>query len=260
MMQNDGAGFLSGASGGFFGSLGATAWGGANGKWKGIAGKYAGSDVGTIAFGALSGGVGAELSGGNFWQGAIAGGIVAGLNDVMHKGFNKIVMRANLISRLQTAKIDPYAYANLSDSELASFAQKVLPELFTEANCPVFESRESLTDGKGNSAEGLTVGGEFYKDQPGGFISKIQLAKSAFSSYLNLASIMGHELNHAADYFNGNMTRWYNKGGLGYAKSMTENKAYSWQFNMPGAPVNLKAFSSYNNQVNLWDKLFNGFK
>lgn len=85
MMQNNGAGFLSGAAGGFFGSLGATAWGGAGGKWQGIGGKYAGSAVGTIAFGALSGGVGAELSGGNFWQGAIAGGIVAGLNHVMHQ-------------------------------------------------------------------------------------------------------------------------------------------------------------------------------
>ena len=85
MMQNDGAGFLSGAAGGFFGSLGATAWGGAGGEWKGIGGDFGKSSVGTIAFGALSGGVGAELSGGNFWQGAIAGGIVAGLNDVMHK-------------------------------------------------------------------------------------------------------------------------------------------------------------------------------
>jgi hypothetical protein len=85
MMQNDGAGFLSGAAGGFFGSLGATAWGGANVKWKGIGGDFGSSSVGTIAFGALSGGVGAELSGGNFWQGAITGGIVAGLNDVMHK-------------------------------------------------------------------------------------------------------------------------------------------------------------------------------
>jgi hypothetical protein len=85
MMQNDGAGFLSGAAGGFFGSLGATAWGGANGKWKGIGGDFGSSSVGTIAFGAFSGGVGAELSGGNFWQGAITGGIVAGLNDVMHK-------------------------------------------------------------------------------------------------------------------------------------------------------------------------------
>jgi hypothetical protein len=85
MMQNDGAGFLSGAAGGFFGTLGATAWGGAGGEWKGIGGKYAGSSVGTIAFGALSGGVGAELSGGNFWQGAIAGGIVSALNHSFHK-------------------------------------------------------------------------------------------------------------------------------------------------------------------------------
>jgi hypothetical protein len=84
MMQNDGAGFLSGASGGFFGSLGATAWGGAGGEWQGIGGDFGRSSAGTIAFGALSGGVGAELSGGNFWQGAIAGGIVSGLNHVMH--------------------------------------------------------------------------------------------------------------------------------------------------------------------------------
>ncbi|RUT71684.1 hypothetical protein D0817_03085 [Flavobacterium cupreum] len=41
--------------------------------------------MGTIAFGALSGGVGAELTGGNFWQGAVTGGIVAWLNHVMHQ-------------------------------------------------------------------------------------------------------------------------------------------------------------------------------
>lgn len=34
MMQSNGAGFLSGAAAGFFGSLGATAWGGAGGKWQ----------------------------------------------------------------------------------------------------------------------------------------------------------------------------------------------------------------------------------
>lgn len=48
--------------------------------------------MGTVAFGALSGGIGAELSGGNFWQGAVTGGIVAGLNHAMHKmgeGSNK---------------------------------------------------------------------------------------------------------------------------------------------------------------------------
>jgi hypothetical protein len=37
-----------------------------------------------IAFGTVSGGAGAHLSGGNFWQGAAAGLIVSGLNHAMH--------------------------------------------------------------------------------------------------------------------------------------------------------------------------------
>ena len=80
-MQGDSV--LSAAAGGFFGSLGAKAWGGAM-KNLGYE-KFAQSTIGTVAFGALSGGVGAELSGGNFWQGAVTGGIVAGLNHEMHK-------------------------------------------------------------------------------------------------------------------------------------------------------------------------------
>ena len=78
-----GGDFISGAAGGFFGSLGAELWGGAM-KNLGYE-KFAQSTIGTVAFGALSGGVGAELSGGNFWQGAVTGGIVAGLNHAMHK-------------------------------------------------------------------------------------------------------------------------------------------------------------------------------
>ncbi|MFP7657064.1 hypothetical protein [Chryseobacterium proteolyticum] len=42
--------------------------------------------MGTIAFGALAGGIGSELIGGNFWQGALIGGVVAGLNHVAHLG------------------------------------------------------------------------------------------------------------------------------------------------------------------------------
>ena len=82
-----GGDFWSGAAAGFLGHLGAEAWG-ATMKGVGLE-KFAGSDVGTIAFGALSGGIGAELTGGNFWQGAVTGGIVAGLNSVMHGNFGK---------------------------------------------------------------------------------------------------------------------------------------------------------------------------
>jgi len=71
--------FVAGA----LGCLGAAAWG------KGLAllgaDKFADSVVGVIGFGALSGGVGSELSGGNFWQGVVIGGMVAGLNYAMHE-------------------------------------------------------------------------------------------------------------------------------------------------------------------------------
>jgi hypothetical protein len=59
------------------GSLGASAFGE-------IAGEAANSTVGTIALGAAAGGIGSELTGGNFWQGALIGGVVAGLNHTLH--------------------------------------------------------------------------------------------------------------------------------------------------------------------------------
>ncbi|WP_392436804.1 hypothetical protein ACF3N7_07280 [Cruoricaptor ignavus] len=78
-----GASFKQAFIAGALGSLGASAWGYALNK-VGLS-QFASSAVGTVAFGALSGGIGAELSGGNFWQGAVIGGIVAGLNHAMHE-------------------------------------------------------------------------------------------------------------------------------------------------------------------------------
>ena len=72
-----GGDFLSGAAGGFFGSLGASGFGA-------VAGEWANSFGGNVFFGVLSGGIGAELTGGNFWVGAVTGGIVAGFNHAMH--------------------------------------------------------------------------------------------------------------------------------------------------------------------------------
>jgi RHS repeat-associated protein len=249
------SGFAAGAVSSAVGSLWTADLNGARGG-LGFFENYRTSSIGMIAFGTLSSGVSAKLTGGNFWQGAAAGLIVSGLNHAMHK----IVQRADLIGRLNAAGYNPNDYANLSDAELVSFAQKVLPELYAEANNPSIESRENLTDTKGKPANGLTVGGEFNPTTLKGSISKILISKSAFSSYLQLASTIGHELNHASDYINGNMARWYNKGGHGYRNAMSEAKAYNWQFNMPGAPVNLDAFSYYNTQVDLWNKMFNGFK
>jgi len=74
-----GESFINSAASGFFGSLGASAFGEVikNGTATGRA-------VGTVILGALSGGIGSELTGGNFWQGVVIGGIVAGLNHAAH--------------------------------------------------------------------------------------------------------------------------------------------------------------------------------
>ncbi|REC48607.1 RHS repeat-associated core domain-containing protein [Chryseobacterium pennipullorum] len=73
-----GANFAHGFAGGASGSWGASLFGA-------IAGSFANSAAGTVLSGMVLGGVGAELTGGNFWQGAVIGGTVAGLNHVVHK-------------------------------------------------------------------------------------------------------------------------------------------------------------------------------
>jgi hypothetical protein len=72
-----GGDFLQGAASGLLSSLGASAFGA-------VAGKFGSSAVGKITFGAAAGGVGSKLAGGNFLKGALAGGIVAGLNHAAH--------------------------------------------------------------------------------------------------------------------------------------------------------------------------------
>jgi len=79
-------GTMSGIQGGdFFSSFAAGALSSiASSAWSGV-GKLADSTVGMIAFGTVAGGTGAALTGGNFWQGAVTGLVVSGLNHAMHK-------------------------------------------------------------------------------------------------------------------------------------------------------------------------------
>jgi hypothetical protein len=77
-----GQGFLSGAAGSLIGS-------GASSLLKNAgAGLQA---VGTVTAGALAGGIGAEIMGGNFWDGARNGAISAGLNHAYHTVENTVL-------------------------------------------------------------------------------------------------------------------------------------------------------------------------
>jgi RHS repeat-associated protein len=98
MTAMSGGKFWSGFAAGALSSIAASLWSGgssmsetgtkgvavANTGMAGIGGNFATSGVGMIAFGTVSGGAGAALTGGNFWQGAVTGLVVSGLNHALH--------------------------------------------------------------------------------------------------------------------------------------------------------------------------------
>jgi hypothetical protein len=102
MSEINGGSFIQGFAAGALSSIAASAFSGgqssnivdgkrvpiAGSGWGG-AGEFAHSTIGMIAFGTVMGGAGAALTGGNFWQGAITGLVVSGLNHAMHSMTNK---------------------------------------------------------------------------------------------------------------------------------------------------------------------------
>ena len=88
MSAINGGNFWNGFAAGALSSIASSAfsWDG-NGTAKGLGwgSIVRDSGAGMIAFGTIAGGVGAELSGGNFWQGAVTGLIVSGLNHLSQR-------------------------------------------------------------------------------------------------------------------------------------------------------------------------------
>jgi hypothetical protein len=151
--------------------------------WGG-AGKFAGSSVGTLAFGTIMGGVGASLAGGNFWQGATTGLIVGGLNHVVHgdndppRKKNKKFVLKNEYSQLETPTMlyddGPLAFMDgegllkgikwLSKFKDAEISTSVIGKFYK------FEAKVMAANGNGSytiftkyiNAEGRTV--KFFHD------------------------------------------------------------------------------------------------
>lgn len=193
-----GGDFLSAAAGGFFGSLGAKAWGGAM-KGLGLT-KFASSTVGTVAFGALSGGIGAELSGGNFWQGAVTGGIVAGLNHAMHR----IVQQNDLVFSSQK-ELDDYINKRIGNKARIEKELKTKILLATDSN---IEEHGYFLDAAGEmyrTSDGGRVGG--ITVPTGNNSSTIYIPPAAkwkgfslpYSSHVDIV----HELVHAMAFSKG---------------------------------------------------------
>ena len=83
-----GGGFWAGFAAGSISSMASSLYQGAgfdNAGWHGLGGCAATDSTGMIIFGTIMGGAGAALTGGNFWQGAVTGLVVSGLNHAMHQ-------------------------------------------------------------------------------------------------------------------------------------------------------------------------------
>jgi len=196
---NFGQAFLSGA----LGSLGASAFGA-------IAKGAAGSAVGQISFGALAGGVGSALSGGNFWQGALIGGTVAGLNHALHTMAAMSEYKEKLNQFLIDNKVNPKDKANQTtlnayktifkeywdnSAQWAEFADaNTIAEWEKGDNAKLtITARGTLNSGGKDSAWGITNAE-----------GKVILAPGLTSkSNYKLATVFIHEMRHSIDYVSG---------------------------------------------------------
>ncbi|GEP50178.1 hypothetical protein FNO01nite_08500 [Flavobacterium noncentrifugens] len=218
MAAVSGGKFWTGFAAGSVSSLGASMWtGGGAGEWQGIGGQFADSGVGTIAFGTISGGAGAALTGGNFWQGAVTGLIVSGLNHVSHMKDMRKFMRNRF------HKLDPDAVPKKNMKSVNDVFQDVDELESFHKDSGNYEIVIDLKTANGN--RGYTIN------------EKIYLYKGAFKSNLWLASTIFHESYHAYQetWHNGQIysdlfTRF---GGAGpRMNSELERQAYMFEWLM----------------------------
>ena len=138
---------------------------------------------------------------------------------------------------------DPHAAASYEGLSLEEFALKVFPDMYNNVDSPCLEKVESL----GNGEEGETsIQSAVYKNRSVFSLNgPVKIARIAFSSYLRLASALGHELVHVQNVQNGNMSVWYNKyKSEDYRKAMSEFESISWEIINQGLP-NYNLFKSY---------------
>ncbi|MCU7543448.1 hypothetical protein N4T42_12190, partial [Riemerella anatipestifer] len=135
---------------------------------------------------------------GNFWQGAITGGIVAGLNHEMHKFIEN--------NRIRSALSNPDG----STKQNLSYVEKIKQEvkgLFTKEMIDADNSAmvNEIITGKDSKFSGNTSAK--YNESNGAITSKITIEyhNSAFKSNYHLAKTILHEFYHAADYLS---NRW----------------------------------------------------
>lgn len=240
---------------------------GANGQRYGIAGTgYEGfggsSGFGQIAFGTIMGGVGASLTGGNFWQGATTGLIVGVFNHSMHGGFASGLNHAmhpgrkSLLSRFKNKAFAKEA-PDFSDAGLVKMHEGVegLQGAYEAGGQPSVNY-----DNEDMSTKATTVKGNVS-------VNKIIMQ---YQTNLEYAGVLFHEYRHAFQfitpymgyktmvsawqslYGNGNYVPVLGETLGGYLSAM-EYDAYAFQYRMgDNASYVIKMMNYKANQIRLY--------
>lgn len=195
------------------------------------------SDAGTLFFGTISGGAGAALTGGNFWQGAATGLVVSGLNHYLH--------RVNYIRTLKSR------FNNVNPDAKPTFDEQGTQSLLNDVD----GLREAYNWSGGNKKidynftedEGITI------TTPGkeGF----SFNKSELTSNWKLVSAMFHEFRHGLHYWGSSQlySKWMSKFNNDIEKTLwyMERDAYRYELNM-GSPSRsaIEGFNKFNDIIN----------
>ena len=181
--------------------------------------KFAQSTLGTVAFGALSGGIGAEFSGGNFWQGAVTGGIVAGLNHVAHRQVAKFQIKKDLRAEFQETRMDPDSKASFKDHAELTENLPTLKNIKDKISYTVVENNKITTKGLVRETTPNTI----------------NVNLNRINNLLDYAFTLGHEMIHVFDLtYNGTQmlnVLGRNRIGRDLRTILMEYRAYQWEYN-----------------------------
>lgn len=253
MTAVSGGKFWSGFAAGAISSIASSVWRGgssfdgegnaiANSGMKGI-GSGTG-DLGMIAFGTVSGGGGAALTGGNFWQGAVTGLVVSGLNHAMHKmQIDNEIFDDGPVDINSSEDLNKYIKGNKSLNKWYNKFTKKWSKFEISLS-------ERFTGGPNGKSEGLT---NYFVEQ--GYVT-VTIFRAALQSYRYLFATVLHKFGHANGYFNGFYTSIKSKYNSNVANSLDEIYAHRFANQHGGVSLNTPYYKSSldnlkDNKVNI---------
>lgn len=175
-------------------------------------------------FGTISGGAGARLTGGNFWQGAATGLVVSGLNHLAHKvGINKNIKKVR-----DSFKKDVNGQCIIDPDGIPDFSQTGVNNL------------EQNVEGLATDRAALSPELNISYDLTGKYVGitdnevSIRLNRSLIRTNAHYAVTLFHEYRHAWQYNSGWFGNWATKYGYRTAYDLSERDAYWYQIQIGG--------------------------